>query len=267
MTDNTSLSTAKIGILGLGYVGLPVAIAFAKKNIKVIGYDLDANKINKLTKQKDDNKILKTQDVKYLKKITFTNNISETNISNVYIVCVPTPMLIDGSQDLNYIMNVFTLAREKAIYVIKSTVLPGTTNLIQKPMDFSNELDQDNDLTINILPMIDVLFAVLLFFVLSSLILTRNTMVAVQRPKSGTNATIDKESIIISLNQEGELFINNKKTQESSLINDLKSLKDENQTKQLLIDADKTSQYGDVFRIIEQAKSADFESIGLVTNR
>ena len=134
-------------------------------------------------------------------------------------------------------------------------------------MDFSNELDQDNDLTINILPMIDVLFAVLLFFVLSSLILTRNTMVAVQRPKSGTNATIDKESIIISLNQEGELFINNKKTQESSLINDLKSLKDENQTKQLLIDADKTSQYGDVFRIIEQAKSADFESIGLVTNR
>ena len=134
-------------------------------------------------------------------------------------------------------------------------------------MDFSNELDQDNDLTINILPMIDVLFAVLLFFVLSSLILTRNKMVAIERPKSSTNATMDKEAIIISLNREGELFINNKKTQDSSLINDLKSLKDENQTKQLLIDADKMSQYGDVFRIIEQAKSADFESIGLVTDR
>ncbi len=134
-------------------------------------------------------------------------------------------------------------------------------------MDFSNELDQDNDLTINILPMIDVLFAILIFFVLSSLILTRNKMVAIERPKSSTNATMDKEAIIVSLNQKGELFINNKKTQESSLINDLKSLKDENQTKQLLIDADRTSQYGDVFRIIEQAKSADFESIGLVTDR
>lgn len=134
-------------------------------------------------------------------------------------------------------------------------------------MDFSNELDQDNDLAINILPMIDVLFAVLLFFVLSSLILTRNTMVAVERPKSSTNATIDKKAIIVSLNQKGELFINNKKTRESSLINDLKSLRDENQTTQLLIDADKTSQYGDVFWIIEQAKSADFESIGLLTNR
>ena len=134
-------------------------------------------------------------------------------------------------------------------------------------MDFSNELDQDNDLAINILPMIDVLFAVLLFFVLSSLILTRNTMVAVERPKSSTNTTIDKKAIIVSLNQKGELFINNKKTRESSLINDLKSLRDENQTTQLLIDADKTSQYGDVFLIIEQAKSADFESIGLLTNR
>ena len=134
-------------------------------------------------------------------------------------------------------------------------------------MDFSNELDQDNDLTINILPMIDVLFAVLLFFVLSSLILTRNRMVAIERPKSSTDATIGKEAIVVSLNQKGELFINNKKTQESSLINDLKSLKDKNQTKKLLIDADRTSQYGDVFRIIEQAKSAEFESIGLVTDR
>ena len=134
-------------------------------------------------------------------------------------------------------------------------------------MDFSNELDQDNDLTINILPMIDVLFAVLLFFVLSSLILTRNRMVAIERPKSSTSTTIDKEAIIISLNQKGELFINNKKTQKSSLIDDLKSLKGENQTKQLLIDADKTSEYGHVFQIIEQAKSANFESIGLVTNR
>ena len=134
-------------------------------------------------------------------------------------------------------------------------------------MDFSNELDKDNDLTINILPMIDVLFAVLLFFVLSSLILTRNRMVTIERPKSSMNATMDKKAIIVSLNHKGELFINSKKTQESSLINDLKSLKDKNQTKQLLIDADKTSQYGNVFRIIEQAKSADFESIGLVTDR
>ena len=134
-------------------------------------------------------------------------------------------------------------------------------------MDLNNELDQDNDLTINILPMIDVLFAVLLFFVLSSLILTRNKMVAIQRPKSSMNTSMDKEAIIISLNQRGELFVNSKKTQESLLVNELKLLKDEKQTQQLLIDADKTSQYGEVFQIIEKAKSADFESIGLVTNR
>ena len=134
-------------------------------------------------------------------------------------------------------------------------------------MDFSSELDQDNDLTINILPMIDVLFAVLLFFVLSSLILTRNRMVAIERPNSSINVTTDEETIVISLNQQGELFINGKKTQESSLINELQLLKERSPASQLLIDADKMSQYGNVFRIIEKAKSADFKSIGLLTNR
>lgn len=134
-------------------------------------------------------------------------------------------------------------------------------------MDFSNEFDHDNDLTINILPMIDVLFAVLLFFVLSSLILTRSRVVAIERPKSSTNTVINKKAVIVSLNQKGELFINSKKTQEALLINDLQAAKAESKTKQLLIDADKKSKYGDVFKIIEKAKSADFESIGLVTNR
>ena len=73
-------------------------------------------------------------------------------------------------------------------------------------MDFSNEFDHDNDLTINILPMIDVLFAVLLFFVLSSLILTRSRVVAIERPKSSTNTVINKKAVIVSLNQKGELF-------------------------------------------------------------
>ena len=134
-------------------------------------------------------------------------------------------------------------------------------------MDFSSESDQDDDLTINILPMIDVLFAVLLFFVLSSLILTRSRTVAIERPESSMNMPMKDEAVVISLNKKGEIYINNRKTSDSSLIKELKLLKDKSQTQQLLIDADKKSEYGDVFKIIEKAKSADFESIGLVTNR
>ena len=94
-----------VGIIGNGFVGESQAFAFSPTS-NVMIYDVDPLKSNA--------------------------TIDEVHNCDIVFVCVPTPMLIDGSQDLNYIMNVFTLAREKAIYVIKSTVLPGTTNLIQK---------------------------------------------------------------------------------------------------------------------------------------
>ena len=134
-------------------------------------------------------------------------------------------------------------------------------------MNFNDDLDQDNDLQINILPMIDVLFAVLIFFVISSLIINRNRMVSVDRPKSSMNTVMDQKAVIISMNREGELFINNKKTDPSSLAVDLKILQQSSGTTKLLIDADQAIQYGDVFNLIEKARSAEFTSIGLVTNR
>ncbi len=94
-----------VGIIGNGFVGESQAFAFSPTS-NVMIYDVDPLKSNA--------------------------TIDEVHNCDIVFVCVPTPMLIDGSQDLNYIMNVFTLAKEKAIYVIKSTVLPGTTNLIQK---------------------------------------------------------------------------------------------------------------------------------------
>ena len=134
-------------------------------------------------------------------------------------------------------------------------------------MDFRNELDQDNDLTINILPMIDVLFAILLFFVLSSLILNRNRMIEINRPKSSSNATINENAVVVSIKQNGEIYINSEPSHQTSFITDLKIAKQNSLTTRLLIDADETIQYGNIFNIIEQGKSAEFESIGLVTNR
>ena len=134
-------------------------------------------------------------------------------------------------------------------------------------MNFNDDLDQDNDLQINILPMIDVLFAVLIFFVISSLILNRNRMVSVDRPKSSTNTVMDQKAVILSINREGELFIDNEKSDPYSLVIDLKTLQQASGTTKLLIDADRAVQYGEVFEVIEKARSAEFTSIGLVTNR
>lgn len=134
-------------------------------------------------------------------------------------------------------------------------------------MDIKHEIDQDNDLTINILPMIDVLFAILLFFVLSSLILNQNRMIEINRPKTITNTMIDKEAVVVSIKKNGELLINNRPSNQKSLMSDLKILRQKDITTKLLIDADKSIEYGDVFYIIEQAKLAKFNSVGLVTNR
>ena len=134
-------------------------------------------------------------------------------------------------------------------------------------MDFGNESDQENDLTINILPMIDVLFAILLFFVLSSLILNQNRMIEINRPKTITNTMIDKDAVVVSIKKNGELLINNRPSNQKSLMSDLKILRQKDITTKLLIDADRSIEYGDVFYIIEQAKLAKFNSVGLVTNR
>ena len=134
-------------------------------------------------------------------------------------------------------------------------------------MDIKHEIDQDNDLTINILPMIDVLFAILLFFVLSSLILNQNRMIEINRPKTITNTMIDKDAVVVSIKKNGELLINNRPSNQKSLMSDLKILRQKDIATKLLIDADRSIEYGDVFYIIEQAKLAKFNSVGLVTNR
>lgn len=93
-----------VGIIGNGFVGESQAFAFSPTN-EVRIYDVDPL------------------------KSTHTNE--EVYESDFIFVCVPTPMDINGKQDLSYIEKVFEGAKEGPIYIIKSTVLPGTTNTLQ----------------------------------------------------------------------------------------------------------------------------------------
>jgi len=95
----------KVGIIGNGFVGEAQAFAFSPTyEIKV--YDVDP-----------------------LKSI---NTLDEVHNCDVVFVCVPSPMNEDGSQNLTYIEDVFDNADPGPVYVIKSTVIPGTTRLLQK---------------------------------------------------------------------------------------------------------------------------------------
>ena len=94
-----------IGIIGNGFVGESQAFAFSPTN-PILIYDVDPLRSN-----------AKLEDV---------------HNCDIIFVCVPTPMFKDGSQDLTYIMDVFKNATGKGIYVIKSTILPGTTDKIKQ---------------------------------------------------------------------------------------------------------------------------------------
>ena len=92
----------KIGIFGLGYVGLPLAIEFGKK-FKVIGYDNNIQRINELKNNNDRNKDIKQKDFIKSKNLNFTLELTELSSCNIFIVTVPTPITKSKKPDLTHI--------------------------------------------------------------------------------------------------------------------------------------------------------------------
>jgi len=123
----------KVGVIGLGYVGLPLALRFSEVGIKTVGFDLDLEKVKKLNSGKTYIKHIGTQKVKF----ALTNGFKATNdfkhIANVdaIIICVPTPLNVNHEPDLSYIKNTLgaikTHLQENQLLVLESTTYPGTT--------------------------------------------------------------------------------------------------------------------------------------------
>ena len=125
------------------------------------------------------------------------------------------------------------------------------------------------DSEINILPLIDVLFAILIFFMLSSIVLTEKNKITVQRP---TNSYVEKVSkakklITITLIKNKKLYLEDEEISAGKLSERLKLISKNESIEQVLIDADKTSAYGDIMEILEIVKEAGLNSIGLAVNK
>ena len=98
----------KIGIVGLGYVGLPLFLNFLKSNFFVVGFDKNKKYLNNIRKNKNiigklDTSILKKKKSKYF----FTNKVSHLKKCDVIIVCLPTPIYKNNTPDLRIINNFF----------------------------------------------------------------------------------------------------------------------------------------------------------------
>ena len=89
-----------ICIVGLGYVGLPLCLAFSQKKFNVIAYDSSLKRINELNKSIDVNREFSKKELSSLKNIVFTNSSSEIINANIYIITVPTPVNKDKSPNL-----------------------------------------------------------------------------------------------------------------------------------------------------------------------
>jgi len=124
----------KIGIIGLGYVGLPLAIAFSK-HFKVIGFDVNSKRISELNNSIDSNGdiIVSIND-----KLDFTSDENKLASSNIFIVTVPTPVTSNNIPDLS-ILEIATRMIAKYIskgdiVIYESTVYPGVTEEICVPI-------------------------------------------------------------------------------------------------------------------------------------
>lgn len=119
----------KIGVIGLGYVGLPLSLKFAEKN-QVIGFDLSKRRIKELKKGIDVNREIKRNEI-FKKKILFSNNPKSLKNSNIFIITVPTPVNSRNEPDLKLLklacQIVGTYLKKNSIVIIESTVYPGCT--------------------------------------------------------------------------------------------------------------------------------------------
>lgn len=124
----------KIGIIGLGYVGLPLALAFSK-HFSVIGFDIDFSRVESLKKSIDTN-----HDQKNInnRNISYSNQINDLSKCNIYIITVPTPVSLNNLPDLSILEKatemISLLIKKDDIVIYESTVYPGVTEEVCVPI-------------------------------------------------------------------------------------------------------------------------------------
>ena len=135
----------KIAVVGLGYVGLPLAVAFSKK-FEVVGYDINTQRIDELNKGIDSTLEIDTDELQNLARLSFTSDLNPLKNANFIIVTVPTPVTTNKNSDFNPLINVaigkILLAGTTVIY--ESTVFPRPQEEICVPI-----LEQESNLKLN----------------------------------------------------------------------------------------------------------------------
>ena len=134
---------ARIGVIGLGYVGLPIVLRFCEEKFKVTGFDIDTEKVKAINKGKSYIRHIPSKSIASLVKntppaFTATNDMSLLSRTDVIIICVPTPLSDKREPDLSYVenttMEIAKYLRPGQLVSLESTTYPGTTEEIVLPL-------------------------------------------------------------------------------------------------------------------------------------
>ena len=143
---------ASVGIIGLGYVGLPLALTFVKNGFKVKGIDIDKNRIAKINKRQSFILDVKSSELKEAMKdggFSVTTDFSHIKKMDAVIICVPTPLYKTKEPDVSYIVaavkNIKKYMKRGQIVVLESTTYPGTTEEVMLPVLESEGLKEGKD--------------------------------------------------------------------------------------------------------------------------
>jgi len=138
--DRIKSRKAKIGIIGLGYVGLPLSLLFSESGFPVTGFDIDEKKIKDLEAGRSYIFRIPAEEIQSArgKGFSATTDFSKLSEQDAIIMCVPTPLTEHREPDLSYVENTAKAAapwvREGQIVILESTTYPGTTEELMIPV-------------------------------------------------------------------------------------------------------------------------------------
>jgi UDP-N-acetyl-D-glucosamine dehydrogenase len=143
---------ARIGVIGLGYVGLPLIVEFALKGYPTVGFEVDAKKVDELNRGNSHIVDVSSENVaKALEAGRFaaTTDFSQLKDCDVIVICVPTPLRKTKDPDMSYILaageEIKKYARRGQLVILESTTYPGTTDEVLQPMIEEAGLKLDED--------------------------------------------------------------------------------------------------------------------------
>ena len=159
LRDAIVARSATVGVIGLGYVGLPLATAIARAGFATVGFDIDSAKVDQINAGNSYIYAVTSSDLAELRKnnrLSATADFSKLSSADVIIICVPTPLTQHREPDLSYIKetahSISQCLRQGQLVVLESTTFPGTTTEIVKPILEQNGLKSGDDFFLGFSP-------------------------------------------------------------------------------------------------------------------